>query len=300
MSRISKVTIFPEFIFKIIFFILILSVLFIPNCKSLFPSMLTMNDKDFKAGIHSVLLLPVYIDNELIPLSAQDFNSDYRKSFYVMINSKNSLISSIVIDLLKNGKYKLKVNTEENIDLSTIIQKKTYSMVGDHCKIIFNGNKKYSLSPDTVNTLLIKYNVDAVLFQYLQVNKVWHIYNWNTTEGTGNQEKTTYHAVNVPELCLQYKALLYIKNGKNIYDDYKQILEVSKYVKNCENYEPALDEFGDETGSIIQLEEAVYGGKKTYYAKQIQFKDLLLNKMDDKSILTLFNKRIELYLKDLY
>jgi hypothetical protein len=132
--------------FKVIFCIFILSVLFIPNCKSLFPSMLTMDDKDFKAGVHSVLLLPVYIDNELIPLSAQDFNSDYRKSFYDMINSKKSLISSIVNDLLTNGKYKLKVNIEDNIDLSIIIQKKTYSMVGDHCKIIFNDNKKYSLS----------------------------------------------------------------------------------------------------------------------------------------------------------
>jgi hypothetical protein len=286
---------------KFILLFLFLSVLFILNgCKSLFPSMLTMDDKDFKAGIHSVLLLPVYVDNELIPSSAKNFDADYRKSFYEMINSKNDLISSIVSDLLTNGKYKLKVNMDEKINLSAFVQKKTYSMVGNQCNIIFDDNKRYSLSPDTVNSLLNQYKVDAILFHYLQANKVWHLYNWNTTEGTGNQEKTTYYSVNVPELCLQYKALLYVKDGKNIYDDYKQILEVSKNIKDCEKYEPVLDVYEDGAGIIVQLEEAVYGGKRTYYAKQIMFNNLELNKMDDKSISFLFHKKLSMYLKDLY
>jgi hypothetical protein len=60
---------------KFIFCLLMIPILFISGCKSLFPEMLTMDEKDFKSGIHKVLLLPVYIDeNELIPSSAEEFN----------------------------------------------------------------------------------------------------------------------------------------------------------------------------------------------------------------------------------
>jgi hypothetical protein len=184
----------------------------------------TISEQEFKRNIKSVLIINVYTDSALIPpafpgFEKNSFDNGFRTKFYDFINGKKDLVDKVVADAF-NGAYKIKTEGYpiDNLILAKI--KKEVRPLKDSI-IRWPNNYDYSLNADYVKELIKKYSVDAVFFHYLQVYKDYEWYYWTedrTLAHTSYYEQisTTAHSFILPIFKLEYKFIMYNKNGEKI------------------------------------------------------------------------------------
>jgi hypothetical protein len=179
-----------------------------------------ISEDAFRAKAKSVLVLEVYTDPEMMPLApagyeAFGFDKDFRDRYSALVDREKAVVNRIVMEALGKGPYRLKTASAA-IDpaLAASIVCETYALEKEG-EVVWPNNKRYALTKETARKLAAAYQVDAVYFHYLQVNKEWHYHGW--------QEAYVDCSIELPQFSLQYNCILYDKNGANITqpaDDY--------------------------------------------------------------------------------
>lgn len=206
--------------------------LFIFSCFFFFVSCgtssnLLVKEPDFQTTVKKILVIPVYTGDELLPklpkkLNNLDFNKKYRNSFYKGIKKTKSVTNKIVVDTLKNGKFKL-----ETVVLKENISKK---IVKYRDKIKINSidwpfNYSYALRKEVIPKLIDKYKVDAVYFQYLQVKKQEELFY---IDG-GKLDLPIYQLFYSSLIMTKTKMLFFAQERLTDIETYSQIENTSKY-----------------------------------------------------------------------
>jgi len=173
---------------------------------------------EIKTGIKKIVVLPIYLDKEFFPLlphQADDRRYDdmHKKSIETALKTKLTIMESVVTEALSKGAYRFEVQAGAAKDLNVAgvsrASSEFYREQGEATSQSWPYNYVYSLSPETIAKLAAKYNADGVLFQYLQVHKVWESVKWQS----GNYRFAIY----MPLDTIVYVPQLYSKDGTLLY-----------------------------------------------------------------------------------
>lgn len=147
--------------------IITLTLLLLTGCVS---SNLKVSPDHLKANVKTILVLPVYIDNDVLPkypeqLSEFDFTKEERAKIYATLNDSKPQINDSVNELLSRGKYSFKVINYSGKNYSFIKKTETESPVRGY------RNVSFAISQNDIIKLTNQYNADAILFHYVQAVK---------------------------------------------------------------------------------------------------------------------------------
>jgi hypothetical protein len=224
------------------FFILTVAFVFSSvNCAHIITGMLDKGGlligKDaFREQIHSVLVLPVYVDSEVVSTYDQRYSGDYRNALVSYLMSKNDIIVSNVKDILTEGTFKLSVITPGYSEIKFKgVKKHEYGLKTIYQsgqKIVWSHNLYYTMDIAAIKELAVKFNADAVFFQYLQVNKQWTHYGWGGS------------VMRIINDTLFYTGIMYDRNGQIVFTRDSDLMKDDSSPK--EKFDMAFNNFSPE------------------------------------------------------
>lgn len=232
---------------------------------------------EIREKIKTVVVLPVYIDKQFFPILPQDAKSQvypdtFQKTIRTTFSDKISVLNQFVVESLKKSNYGFIVKEASPSDLNQLTIETRSSeflrrrgLVDKEIDYNFPFNRAYTLSPASIKQIIATYQADAVLFQYIQVSRVWKMHSWS--------KKNAQYSLTMPFDTVKYLPTLYGADGSVYYGgerinnfsrgdhwyysnhngDQLVYLQKAKASNTGDGYEPVTEDLQDVMTNISTL-----------------------------------------------